>query len=183
MGVQHTFGTAGATGGGWSRQPGTLQPAFEERCHEPRWSWQARGPKTWRDRNRWDALWSYGARIGFGAPIGSDGASPAGVGDLSCADPFEPFSCDGAGTQTLKFLKGSTVDVSDAALSGVVVQAFRTSDNAFAGYQVESRTDGSFDLATNFPGVNHYMVAYRAGSPDRTGATLNTLTPTNIDGT
>ena len=179
MGVNLKYGTAGATGGGWSAQPGTLQPAYDERRHEPRWQWQCRAPKTWKDKNRWYGNWSFGCRVGAGAPIGSDGA---GWYDLSMKDLFEPYSCDGEGTQTLKFLKGMCVDTSDAPLSGVNVQAFRTSDDAFAGYEVQSRTDGSYDLATNFPGVNHYIVAYLAGSHDRTGATVNTLVPANIDG-
>lgn len=102
---------------------------------------------------------------------------------LSDNDLYEPYSCDGGGTQSLKFLKGMCVDASGNALSGVNVQSFRTSDDAFAGYEVQSRTDGSYDLATNFPGVNHYVVAYIAGSPDRGGTTVNTLVPANIDGT
>lgn len=180
MGVQLRFGTAGATGGGFSTQSGTLQHSFVEQRNEPRWSWQQRSPKTWKDRNQWYSLWSFGCRVGTGAPIGSDGA---GWNDLSMKDLFEPYSCDGEGTQTLKFIKGQCVDASDVALSGVNVQAFRTSDDAFAGYEVQSREDGSYDLATNFPGVNHYLVAYIAGSPDRAGTTANTLVPTNIDGT
>ena len=31
--------------------------------------------------------------------------------------------------------------------------------------------------------TQHYLVAYKAGSPDTTGATVNTLLPTNVDGT
>lgn len=182
MGAQLRFGTAGATGGGFSSQPGTLQHSFEERRNEPRWSWQARSPKTWKDKNMWRSLWSFGCRIGYGAPAGSDGAAAVGIG-MAGIDLFEPYSCDGEGTQTLKFIKGMTVDSSDVALSGVTVQAFRTSDDSFAGYEVQSRTDGSYDLATNFPGVNHYVVAYLAGSPDRAGTTVNTLVPANIDGT
>lgn len=181
MGVQLKYGTAGATGGGYAGQPGSLQAAFDESRHEPRWNWQCRSPKTWKDRNCWYSLWSWGCRTtGGGEVSGMDGAA---FGNLSWKDLYEPYSCDGEGTQTLKFLKGQCVDTSDAALSGVNVQAFRTSDDAFAGYEVQSRTDGSYDLATNFPGVNHYIVAYLAGSPDRGGTTLNTLTPTNIDGT
>lgn len=183
MGAQLSYGTAGATGGGWSAQSGSLQPTLSEQHGEPRWSWQARSPKTWKDRNAWYSKWSFGCRIGYGMPTGNDGSAPIGRGGLQCADLFEPFSCDGEGSQTLKFLKGSCVDTSDAELSGVNVQAFRTSDDAFAGYEVQSRTDGSYDLATNFPGVNHYAVAYLPGSPDLGGTTLNTLTPTNIDGT
>ena len=114
---------------------------------------------------------------------GMDGGSTIGSNSLSGKDLFEPYSCDGEGTQTLKFIKGLAVDTSDAPLSGVNLQAFRTSDDAFAGYEVQSRTDGSYDLPTNFPGVNHYVVAYLAGSPDRAGTTVNTLVPANIDGT
>lgn len=115
----------------------------------------------------------------------NDGAfagTPIGL-DYSGCQGFEPFSCDGDGNQSLKFVKGRCVDANDEALSGVTVQAFRTSDDAFAGYEVQSRTDGSFDLPTNFPGVNHYVVAYLPGAPDRAGTTANTLAPTNVDGT
>ena len=180
MGAQLKYGTAGATGGGWASQPGTLQPALSEQHHEPRWQWQARAPKTWKDKNCWYSLWSYGCRVGYGAPSGSDGVSTNK--DMSSTDLFEPYSCDGDGNQSLKFLKGIAVDTSDAPLSGVNLQAFRTSDDAFAGYEVQSREDGSYDLATNFPGVNHYIVAYLSGSPDRAGTTVNTLVPGNIDG-
>lgn len=180
MGAQLKYGTAGATGGGFASQPGTLQPALVESRHEPRWQWQARSPKTWRDKLRWNSLWSWGCRVGFGETSGGDGAS---YRDMASTDLFEPYSCDGEGTQTLKFIKGACVDASDTVIPGATVQAFRTSDDAFAGYEVQSREDGSYDLATNFPGVNHYVVAYIAGSPDRGGTTVNTLTPANIDGT
>jgi hypothetical protein len=102
---------------------------------------------------------------------------------LAQADLYEPYSCDGPGQQSLKFIKGLCVDTNDAPLSGAVLQAFRTSDDAFGGYEVQSLTDGSYDLATNFPGVAHYVVAYLTGSPDRAGTTVNTLVPANIDGT
>jgi hypothetical protein len=174
MGVQHLYGTAGATGGGFATLAG-LQPSYEESCHEPRWSWQQRAPKTLNDRNAWRSGWSFGcSTMGGGLDYGAIETD---------ADRFEPFSCDGPGTQSLKFLKGVCRDVSNNPLSGVVVQAFRTSDDTFAGYEVQSRGDGSYDLATNFPGVAHYAVAYLAGSPDRAGTTVNTLIPTNVDGT
>ena len=98
-------------------------------------------------------------------------------------DLYEPHSCDGPGQQSLKFIKGLCVDTSDAPLMGAAMHAFRTSDDAYAGYEVESREDGSYDLPTNFPGVAHYVVAYLPGSPDRSGTTVNTLVPANIDGT
>ncbi len=181
MGVQITYGTAGATGGGWSAQPGTLQPAYGEQRHDPKWQWQQRTLRTRKDPMAWRSKWSFGCKIGYGMPSGNDGAAPIGMNE-TLADPFMPLEIQD-GCQTLKFIKGLCVDTSDAALSGVTVQAFRTSDDAFAGYEVQSRTDGSYDLPTNFPGVNHYVVAYLPGSPDRTGATVNTLVPANIDGT
>ena len=183
MGAQLIFGTAGATGGGWSAQSGTLQPTLVERLHEPRWCWQARSPKTWKDKCRWNSLWSFGCRLTGGAELsGMDGGASVGM-SIGDKDLFEPYSCDGEGAQSLKFIKGLAIDASDIAISGANIQAFRTSDDAFAGYEVQSRTDGSYDLPTNFPGANHYIVAYLAGSPDKGGTTVNTLTPTNIDGT
>lgn len=175
MGAQLTYGTAGATGGGFASVK-MLQPAIGEPWAEPSWNytWQARAPKTWKDPNRWVSLWPRGQ---FGM-CGNDGSGPAVMGGWG----FQPFSCDGPGTQTTKFLKGQCVDSSDVALSGVVVQGFRTSDDQYLGYDVQSRDDGSYDLPSNLPASASYVVAYLAGSPDRGGTTLNTLTPTNIDG-
>lgn len=181
MGAQLRFGTAGATGGGWSAQPGTLQPALRENHHTPLWQWQSRTLVTRRDPMAWDSLWSFGCRVGYGAPSGSDGAAPIG-GDMTMADPFKPLEIQD-GSQSLKFIKGLCVDVNDAPLSGVNVRAFVTAGNAYAGYEVQSREDGSYDIPTPNVGANHYVVAYLPGSPDRGGTTLNTLVPTNIDGT
>jgi hypothetical protein len=178
MGALVKYGTAGAKGGGWSAQPGTLQPSYEESRHEPRWQWQCRSPKTWRDRNRFDSLWSFGCRMSGGLGSGADG----GFANLSVSDPFEPFSCDGEGTQTLKFIKGQCVDASGNVAAGAVVQAFRTSNDAFAGEVNSNSTDGRFDVPSPYPGVAHYLVAYKPGSPDIGGTTVNTLVPTGIDG-
>ena len=180
MGVQLRFGTAGATGGGFSSRPGELQPAFVERWHEPRWSWQARSPKTMRDRNRWNSLWSYGCKFGGGLLDGE----PIGRGQgLTGADMFEPYSCDGDGTSISRFIRGSCVDSGGTAVANAIVQGFRTSDDAYVGQDV-TRLDGTYTLATDTAaGTQHYLVAYKPGSPDVAGTTVNTLTPTNVDGT
>ena len=180
MGCQTWFGTAGATGGGWSAQPGSLQAAFVESLHEPRWSWQQRSPKTWKDRNQWYSLWSYGCRIGGGD---LEGYAVNGAGGLSSKDLFEPYSCDGEGTQTKRFIKGTVLDSVSVPVSGAIVQGFVTATDAFVG-EVQSREDGSYDLGTEtIAGVQHYLVAYKPGSPDTAGTTVNTLTSTNVDGT
>lgn len=179
MGVNLKYGTAGATGGGWAGQPGSLQPALSEQRHEPRWSRQARSPKTWRDRNAWTSLWSFGCRIGGGAVGGSDGASWF---DLSQSDPYEPYSCDGEGTSISRFIKGITKDSGGTAISDVTVQAFRTADDVYLGQDV-SRSDGTYTCPTDVAaGTPCYLVAYKAGSPDIGGTTVNTITPTDVAG-
>ncbi len=158
----------------------TTHPAFDGSRAEPKWSWQQVSPKTWKDRNRWVSLWPRG-QFSMAANDGSYAGAPVGL-DYSGSMGYEPFSCDGPGTQSTKFLKGMCVDASDVAISGAVVQGFRTADDKYLGYDVQSRDDGSYDLPTNLPASASYVVAYIAGSPDRGGTTLNTLTPTNIDG-
>ena len=183
MGTQLLFGTAGATGGGFSAQPGTLQPAFDESRHEPQWSWQQRSPKTWKDPNRWYSLWSFGCRVGYGAPSGSDGAAPVGGSDLTSPDLFQPFSCDGPGTQSKNFIRGTCKDADGNVVANAIVQGFVTSTDAFAG-EVQGNTDGTYILGVEQSKLTpHYLVAYKAGSPDIAGTTVNTLLPTNVDGT
>ena len=181
MGVQIRFGTAGATGGGWSAQPGTLQPAYGEQSHDPKWQWQQRTLRTRKDPMAWRSKWSFGCKVGYGMPRGNDGAAPIGMNE-TLADPFMPFEIQD-GCQTLKWIKGLCQDASNAPLSGVNVASFRTSDNALAGGPVQSREDGSYDVPTPYTGAEHYVRAYLDGSPDRGGTTIDTLIPTNIDGT
>jgi hypothetical protein len=180
MGTQLSYGTAGATGGGWSTQPGTLQAAFVERSAEPKWSWQRRSPKTWKDRNQWNSLWSWGCRIGGGD---LEGYAVGGAGGLASKDLFEPYSCDGEGTQSKNFLRGTCKDSGGTPVANAVVQAFVTATDAFAG-EVEGNTDGTYTLGVEQSKTTaHYLVAYKAGSPDVAGTTVNTLLPTNVDGT
>lgn len=180
MGAQLRYGTAGATGGGFSAQPGTLQPALDERWAESRWQWQARAPKTWKDKNRWYSLWSFGCRVACGSPSGSDGAAPR---DLSYPDLFEPFSCDGEGSQSKNFLRGTCKDSGGTPVANAIVQAFVTATDAFAG-EVQGNTDGTYTLGVEqSKATPHYLVAYKVGSPDIAGTTVNTLLPTNVDGT
>jgi len=181
MPVQYKFGTVGATGGGFSAFNG-LQVSFSETilpipgviCNKP---WQDRNPWKEPDPLNWKSSWQ------FSATMHMDGGGDSGQGYQIVGQMRRTWNINGLGTQSLKFIKGLCVDTTDAPLSGVTVQAFRTSDDSFAGYEVQSRTDGSYDLASNFPGVNHYVVAYLAGSPDKSGTTVNTLVPANIDGT
>ena len=184
MGVQHTYGTAGATGGGFSSQSGSLQPSYEELAQTHMWSWQARGPKTWKDKNRWNSLWSFGCRMTGGGDVhGSDGSPPVSNA-MASKDLFEPFSCDGEGSQSVNFLKGVTRDSAGAVLGSAIVQGLVTATDVFLGQVTSHPTDGTYTLGMQVDKATPlYAVAYKAGSPDVAGTTVNTLLATNVDGT
>lgn len=177
MPAQLTYGTAGATGGGFANFKG-LQPLFrEERLDvRPDWSWQRRSAKTWRDKMRWDSCWSWGCRVG-----GGDDLSYSALG-IEVGNGYEPFSCDGEGTQTKRFIRGVTNDADGNPLSGVIVQGFVTATDAYVG-EVQSLTDGTYILGTETAaGTAHYLVAFLAGTPNRAASSDNTIIPTNVDG-
>lgn len=86
------------------------------------------------------------------------------------------------GNGAVKFIMGQCKDAGGNAVGGAVVQGFLTATDAFV---TETACDdkGYYELGTPNRGVSHYLVAYRAGSPDIAGTTVNTLVPTNRDGT
>lgn len=111
-----------------------------------------------------------------------DGMAPVGQ-QLAAGDGYEPYSCDGEGTQSMNFLRGTCVDAADVPVANAIVQAFVTATDTFAG-EVAGHTDGSYLLGVQqAKTTQHYLVAYKAGSPDIAGTTVNTLLPTNVDGT
>ena len=176
MGARLTYGTAGATGGGWSHQPGSLQPSYSEDWNEPRWSWQARSPKTWADRNQWTSLWSWGCKVG-----GGDDLSYSLVGrDISNSNGYEPFSCDGAGCQFKNRIVGQCLDASDNPVANAIVQGFVTATDDFVG-EVTANNEGYYYLMTEqSTSTPHYLVAYKVGAPDIAGTTVNTILPTAV---
>jgi len=111
-----------------------------------------------------------------------DGGATVG-GSLAGPDLFEPYSCDGEGTQSRNFLRGTCKDSVGVAVANAIVQGFVTGTDAYLG-EVQGNTDGTYALGVETSKVTPcYLVAYKAGSPDITGATVNTLLPTNVDGT
>lgn len=172
MGAQVRYGTiaVGAYGAHW---PGSHQGAFTDQYRPPWDRGGGRGPFTQR-YPLWSG-WSFGARVG--------GGDLEGYAVVREARGYEPFSCDGAGTQTKRFIRGITKDADGNAISDVIVQGFVTSDDRYVGQDV-SRTDGTYLLGTEtVAGVQHYLVAYKPGSPDIGGTSVNTITSTNVDGT
>ena len=72
---------------------------------------------------------------------------------------------------------GTTLDSNGAALGGCVVLLFLTAtDVLFAATTSDAGGFFEFRSASQSPTMLYYLVAYKAGSPDIAGTTVNTLT-------
>lgn len=72
------------------------------------------------------------------------------------------------------YLMGVTRDTTGNTLGLCRVMVFRTEDNSFVG-ETTSDASGNYTILMNKAGA-FFVVSYKAGSPDVTGATVNTLT-------
>lgn len=70
-------------------------------------------------------------------------------------------------------IAGVTRDSTGAALGVCNVTLFRTNDDSIAGRTI-SDASGNYLIVAS-PALTHYVVSYKAGSPDVAGTTLNTL--------
>lgn len=172
MGTNVTYGSI-AVGAYYAHLRGTHQPAFTD-WYYPRWDrGRARGPFTWKDPNNWQSLWSFGCRIS-----GSGGGTDGDPVVMQFGHGYEPFSCDGAGCQFKNRIVGQCLDSVDAPVANAIVQGFVTATDAFVG-EVTAAADGTYNLMTEqLTSTAHYLVAYKAGTPDVAGTTVNTLLPT-----
>jgi hypothetical protein len=113
----------------------------------------------------------------------------AGVNNNPAVDntafvPRAEFARDvkASGTHPQKVITGVCRDVTAAPLSGATVKAFRTSADATnalpadlqEGVPAVSAADGAYTVTV--PNTDpHYLVSYKAGTPDVAGTTTNTL--------
>jgi hypothetical protein len=134
--------------------------------------WHNRGPHAvsfqWADLQQW--TWS-----GF---MCGDRSTPFGLlgQDAAEMDYFGPWSLGLGGKNSPYYLTGICKDASDNPLGGAIVQAFVTLNDSYVS---ETRCDDrGYFQAPCFEQVPHYLVAYYPGSPDKAGASVNTLVPT-----
>ena len=115
-------------------------------------------------------------------------ASFFGDTQLSCAyfgqenpgsnrSAWEAFAYGNGGTYRSYFISGQTIDANGVALPNVALDLYLSSNDLHISSAI-SDSQGYYQLPTPFTGVNHYVMAYLAGSPDVVGASVNTLTPT-----
>ena len=72
-------------------------------------------------------------------------------------------------------ISGVTKYSAGAVLGSCSVELVRT-DNDFSVSRLTSAADGTFTFRNATPSKTHYIVAYKSGSPDVAGTTVNTLT-------
>lgn len=80
------------------------------------------------------------------------------------------------GSQSMLKFRGITRDSTGAVLGSAVVQGFLTSTDQYLR-QVTSDAGGYFELPSEYATTNHFLVAYKAGSPDVAGTSVNTIQP------
>jgi len=83
---------------------------------------------------------------------------------------------DDSGGRQMKKIIGYTLDSVGAPLGSCLIQGYLSSTEQFIG-QTYSDTAGYYELTTAFAGQAHYIVAYKSGSPDVAGTSVNTLMP------
>lgn len=72
-------------------------------------------------------------------------------------------------------IAGVTRDQYGSAIVSCTVKLFKTSNDSLVSQIVSDATTGAYLLSTPYYPDTHYVVAYKAGSPDIAGATVNTL--------
>jgi hypothetical protein len=73
---------------------------------------------------------------------------------------------------------GTTLDSTSAVLGSCVVELYLTATDEPLG-KTTSDASGNFSFTcARYSPLTHYIVAYKAGSPDVAGTTVNTLTGT-----
>lgn len=75
------------------------------------------------------------------------------------------------------FISGITKDSSGTPIGSCTVKLFRTSDDLLQQTTISDPTTGVYSFGA-VGSANMYVVAYKAGSPDVAGTTVNTLVGT-----
>lgn len=118
--------------------------------------------------NEYTLGWSRGGLSGGDSPAQTIIAGGA-------YDPYLQSTLFPGGGGYYKFT-GVTKDSGGSPLGSAVVQLFHTTDDAII-QEATSDVSGNYYVDSPYAD-NHYIVAYKAGSPDVAGSTINTLTGT-----
>lgn len=171
------YGAGNAQMGNWSCEETDARGWFIRAGRVDMSPWR-RGDSQYGARFRFVTLWPSSGFMtgdisaGYICPINQD---------VQCSDWWSPWQRANRGNGRVKFILGQCKDGAGNALGGAVVQGFLTSSDAFVG-ETACDDKGNYELGTPYPGQNHYLVAYYSAG-NLAGTTVNTLIPTNRDGT
>lgn len=145
-----------------------LMLANDERAQAPGYQLALEGQKInrpWEDAVLWPRSRYSGSEMCC-AMVSEDSTASGRWGTM----PLE------AGNPSQKKLIGTSRDSGGAVLGSCTVKAFVTSTDVLAGTTV-SDSAGYFEVCTSNSGVAHRIDAYKGGSPDLAGSSVNTLIP------
>lgn len=139
---------------------------------------------NWIETARWIPLkepFDIGDGRGF-----ANGFWPGSGGlDASGGEWIEPIWWDFpdlfTGATSRFVFTGVTRDSGGSALGSVTVKLFKTADGSYVGTkdilidEIVSDTSGNFSVTTPYYPDTHYLVTYKAGTPDVQGTTVNSL--------
>lgn len=126
---------------------------------------------THGDRQYEDALLWPRSRL-----TGPDANSGNFTVDNQTSGRWGPDLTQNLGARSSLFLAGTTRDSNGDPLASVTVDAFLTATDVKVGSTV-SDSGGYFAVPSPFSGQAHYLVAYKPGSPDVSGTSVDTLIP------
>ena len=160
-------GTWGGLGGG------LLAPTVETvLLPENAWNGMGRQPmEQWQDGQLWPSSRLCGSDASGTGLFGQDNTTTGKYGIVD-----RGYGYDDTGNASRLKLRGTTRDQYGNPLGSCIVQGFVTAGDIYIG-QTTSDASGYYELPTQYPVSNHYLVCYLAGSPDVSGTSVNTLTP------
>lgn len=140
----------------------------DDRAVSKHFQWDYAGTRSHLDPWADGMLWPRPRLLGV-APDGLFGT------DQQNSGRYESDAFDFCGGAQIKKIIGFTLDANGDPLGSCIIQGFLTVNDLYIG-QTISDTAGYYELPTPYTGT-HYIVAYKAGSPDVAGTSVNTLVP------
>lgn len=158
-------------------QPMTITDEDPIRTARPDFLHQRRQFSGRQDGYAWVNLWPRSAMMS------GDASAPMTIlgGDARDFGAWSPDQRSSRGNGSRKYIMGACRDVDGNAVPGATVVGFLTAGDLLVA-ETACDDKGNYELPTPYPGAPHYLVAYRTGAPDIAGTSVNTLTPTNRDG-
>lgn len=144
--------------------------APDERAMQPLQQWN--GPQSDRPFSE-GALWTMGRLASGDGSWGLFGGDCANSADWEGPNVRAP----GGGCASQKKIVGVSRDSTGNPLGSCIMKAIVTATDVLAG-QVTSDSGGYFEVRTPYTGA-HRLDAYKAGSPDVAGSSVNTIIPTD----